>query len=150
MQEVKITIGVCEKTLHALSHLCCILCGKTHTAAPPVEEEEKPARKPRKPKAVEEDETEETEEDTEDDETDSDDEEETQDEDTDSDDEDTEEESDDDVISPEDLVKLKKALRAYSAKHSKEKAVKVLKKYAEASQDVKAEDFTKLMKELKK
>lgn len=67
-------------------------------------------------------------------------------------DEDVEESSDDEEPSKVDakqLAQLKKALNTYSGKNGKDKAVKILHKYAKVSQDVKAEDFGKLMKALK-
>ncbi len=64
--------------------------------------------------------------------------------------EDEVEADDGDKISPDQLKKLKSALKAYSETHSsKEKALKLLYKFAKVSQDVKAADFPKLMKALK-
>ncbi len=102
----------------------------------PAEEPKKRGRKAKN--EIAEDDAEEVEEDVE------------EDEDAEEDDEEEDEDAeDDDVVGPEDLVKLKKALRAYSEKNSKAKAVKILNKFANASQDVKAADFGKLMKLLK-
>lgn len=52
-------------------------------------------------------------------------------------------------IDQKQLAQLKKALNSYSAKNGKPKAVKILHKYAKVSQDVKADDFAKIMKALK-
>jgi hypothetical protein len=63
-----------------------------------------------------------------------------------------EEESEDEEaegLSEKELTKLKSALKAYSAKHGKEKAVKHLHKFAKVSQDVKPADLPKLLKLLK-
>lgn len=59
------------------------------------------------------------------------------------------EEDDDKKIDAKQLAQLKKALNSYSAKHGKPKAVKILHKYAKVSQDVKADDFSKVLKALK-
>lgn len=67
-------------------------------------------------------------------------------------DEDTEEMEDDEEpakIDTKQLAQLKKALNSYSAKNGKPKAVKILHKFAKVSQDVKADDFAKIMKALK-
>lgn len=68
-------------------------------------------------------------------------------------DEDEDEETEDDEepakIDTKQLAQLKKALNSYSAKNGKPKAVKILHKFAKVSQDVKAEDFAKIMKALK-
>lgn len=68
-------------------------------------------------------------------------------------DEDEDEETEDDEepakIDAKQLAQLKKALNSYSAKNGKPKAVKILHKFAKVSQDVKAEDFAKIMKALK-
>lgn len=63
--------------------------------------------------------------------------------------EEPEEEDDDKKIDAKQLAQLKKALNSYSAKHGKPKAVKILHKYAKVSQDVKADDFSKVLKALK-
>ena len=60
-----------------------------------------------------------------------------------------EEEAEDDGLSEAELTKLKAALKAYSAKHGKEKAVKVLHKFAKASQDVPKDKLPALLKLLK-
>lgn len=52
-------------------------------------------------------------------------------------------------VSPKQLAELKKALNTFAGKNGKAKAVKILHKYAKVSQDVKASDFAKIMKELK-
>lgn len=52
-------------------------------------------------------------------------------------------------LSESELTKLKGALKAYSAKHDKKKAIGILKKFAERSDLVKAADLPKLMKLLK-
>lgn len=52
-------------------------------------------------------------------------------------------------VSPKQLAQLKKALNTYAFKNGRPKAVKILHKYAKVSQDVKASDFPKIMKELK-
>jgi uncharacterized protein with von Willebrand factor type A (vWA) domain len=98
-----------------------------------------------KPEETEEEETEI--EDEEDDAGESDEDEESEDE-TEEESEDEEEESEE-GLSEKDLVKLKGALKAYSAKHGKEKAVKLLNKYAKTSQEVKPSDLAKLLKLLK-
>ncbi len=59
------------------------------------------------------------------------------------------EEDEDEGLSETDLSKLKAALKAYSAKNGKEKAVKILNKFAKASQDVKPADLPKVLKLLK-
>lgn len=66
-------------------------------------------------------------------------------------DEDVEDIEDDEPtkIDTKQLAQLKKALNSYSAKNGKPKAVKILHKFAKVSQDVKAEDFAKIMKALK-
>jgi len=63
--------------------------------------------------------------------------------------EEEETEEDEDKLSDADLTKLKGALKAYSAKHDKKKAVAVLKKFAERSDLVKPADLPKLLKLLK-
>lgn len=67
--------------------------------------------------------------------------------------EDLEESSDDEdepaKVDAKQLATLKKALNTYSGKHGKDKAVKILHKFAKVSQDVKADDYGKLMKALK-
>src|SRR5690606_27509907 len=71
-----------------------------------------------------------------------------------SDDED-EEESDDEEeetslkLGDAELSKLKLALNKFSKKNGKEKAIKLLNKYAKTSQDVKKSDLPKLLKALK-
>lgn len=52
-------------------------------------------------------------------------------------------------ITPEQLANVKKALNAYANKNGKKKAVAILKKFAEVSQDVKSDDYVKIMKALK-
>lgn len=69
--------------------------------------------------------------------------------DEDADDEEETTEDEDEKIDAKQLAQLKKALNGYSAKHGKPKAVKILHKYAKVSQDVKTEDFSKIMKALK-
>lgn len=66
--------------------------------------------------------------------------------------EDVEEEIEDDEpakIDAKQLAQLKKALNTYAGKNGKKKAVTILNKYAKVSQDVKADDFAKIMKALK-
>lgn len=78
--------------------------------------------------------------------------EETEDVEEDVEDEDVEESEDDEEpakVDAKQLATLKKALNTYSAKNGKDKAVKILHKYAKVSQDVKADDYGKLMKALK-
>lgn len=66
-------------------------------------------------------------------------------------DEDVEESNDDELpkVNAKELATLKKALNSYSAKHGKDKAVKILHKYAKVSQDVLQDDLNKLLKALK-
>jgi hypothetical protein len=59
------------------------------------------------------------------------------------------EEVEEDKISEDDLKKLKAALNAHQKKHGKEKAIKILHKYAKRSDAVKPADLSKLMKALK-
>lgn len=66
-----------------------------------------------------------------------------------SEDEAEEEDEESETLGEKDLAKLKGSLKAYSAKHGKEKAVKLLNKYAKSSQDVKTSDLPKLLKSLK-
>lgn len=118
--------------------------------------EEKPKRG-RKAKAKEEpeetvEETEEVEETVEDPDDSEDEAEESSDDMDDMDEDDGEETEDDEEpakIDDKQLAQLKKALNSYSAKNGKPKAVKILHKFAKVSQDVKAEDFAKIMKALK-
>lgn len=66
--------------------------------------------------------------------------------------EDVEDEIEDDEpakIDAKQLAQLKKALNTYAGKNGKKKAVTILNKYAKVSQDVKADDFAKIMKALK-
>jgi hypothetical protein len=156
---ITITIPVNEDTLTLIEEL--IQVGKGHeaeekdviSASKLKEESEAPKKRGRKPKAakaVEEDDEEETEEDA-DEETEEDaDEEESDDEET---EEDDEEESDDEdeggTVTGSDLSKLKVALKVYSGKHGKDKTVKVLQKFAKASDKVKKADLPKLLKLLK-
>ncbi len=53
------------------------------------------------------------------------------------------------AISEKDLAKLKAALKAYSDKHDKKKAIGILKKFAEKSDLVKPSDLPKVLKALK-
>ncbi len=64
-------------------------------------------------------------------------------------DEEETEEEESDVISEAEVEKLKVALKAYSAKNGKDKAVKMLHKYAKKSTEVKKADLPKLIKALK-
>lgn len=64
-------------------------------------------------------------------------------------DEETEDDEEPAKIDTKQLAQLKKALNSYSAKNGKPKAVKILHKFAKVSQDVKAEDFAKIMEDLK-
>lgn len=114
--------------------------------------------KGKKAKAVEEDDSDETEEDDSDleidedadAEEDSDEEDSEDDEESDDEEDDSEDEGDEDeTVNELELKNLKKALKAYSAKNGKPKAVKILNKFAKASQDVKRKDFAKLLKLLK-
>lgn len=76
----------------------------------------------------------------------------------DSEEEDTEEEEDeseneeddeDETVTDLELKNLKAALKAYSTKNGRAKAVKLLNKFGKSSQDVKRKDFAKLLKLLK-
>jgi len=60
-----------------------------------------------------------------------------------------EEAEEEETLSESDLTKLKGALKAYSAKHDKTKAVAVLNKFAKRSDLVKPADLSKLLKALK-
>jgi hypothetical protein len=64
---------------------------------------------------------------------------------------DEEESSDEEMpkVDAKELATLKKALNTYSGKHGKDKAVKILHKYAKVSQDVLQDDLGKLLKALK-
>ena len=55
----------------------------------------------------------------------------------------------DEVVSGEELTNLKRALKAFAEKNTKGKAIAILHKYANVSQDVKKSDLTALMKALK-
>jgi hypothetical protein len=100
-----------------------------------------PAKRGRKPAPVVEDLEDEDDSDDEDDSEDDSDEDE-----DDSDDED----EDEPTVSPKDLAKIKKALDAYSVHHkSKQKAVKVLLKFAPTAQQVKTSQVVGLLKALK-
>lgn len=151
LQEIKITIGVCPNTIAAL-----VALSKGQPVAQLSATEPTPKKtRGKKAKAEVEDTQEEMDLDEASDETeDADDladleelEEETEEEDE------AEEETEDDEepvkIDAKQLAQLKKALNSYSAKNGKPKAVKILHKYAKVSQDVKADDFGKIMKALK-
>ncbi len=64
-------------------------------------------------------------------------------------DEEESEEEESDTIGESDLKKLKAALKSFSDKNGKAKAVKTLMKYAKTSAEVTKDDFPKLMKLLK-
>ena len=55
----------------------------------------------------------------------------------------------DEVVSGEELTNLKRALKAFAEKNTKGKAIAILHKYANVSQDVKKSDLPALMKALK-
>jgi hypothetical protein len=147
MQVFMLTVPVTPETTELIKSLLASNAPQDDDLAP-----KKRGRKPKVQEPIEDEDAEESEED-EADEADEADEEEAEEEESDEDEadeeEETEESDEDEVLSPEQLVKLKKALRAYSTKHSKAKAVKILNKYANASQDVKASEFGELMKKLK-
>lgn len=107
------------------------------------------AKAPKKGKKVEAEEEEEDLDDVEDVEEEDEEEAEEEDEEEDGEDEEEEEDEEDEVIDEAQLKKLKAALRAYSDKNTKAKAVKVLMKFAPISEKVKSADFKKVMAALK-
>lgn len=141
MQEIKITIGVCPNTIAALVALAK---GQPVAQLDSVTEEKpKRGRKAKAQEIVDEDPLGVDEETDVEDLSDDEEVEETE-------DLETEEVEDEDAkVDAKQLAQLKKALNTYSGKHGKDKAVKILHKFAKVSQDVKADDFGKIMKALK-
>lgn len=105
-------------------------------------------KKGRKPKEVEADEDEESDEIEETEEVEADEDEETEGVEADADEE-SEDDDEAEAISAKDLSQLKVALKVYSGKHGKDKAVKMLHKFAKASDKVSKTDLPKLLKLLK-
>lgn len=104
----------------------------------------------KKAAVVEDDEEEESVENSEDDEdTDNDTEESEDNSDESEDGEDIEDVEEEEKISDSDLKKVKAALRAYSDKHGKSKAVKILMKFAKSSAELKPDQVAKVIKALK-
>ncbi len=130
---MEIVIRIDQSTLNAA--VANALAGKTVLAAEPKKpgrpKKEKPADEPEETEVEENDEPEETEEEVEEP-------------------EETEEVEEPEVVSGEQLAKVKAALQAFSkAKKSKDAAVKVLHKFAKSSEKVKVADYKKLLLALK-
>lgn len=151
--EIKVTVSLDKETLDRLSKVL----GSEIIKPAETPKAEAPKKRGRPAKAAEtseddleedtEDEIEEQEDEESEDKESEDDDSDEEIEDEETEDEETEDEAE--KLDPEQLVKLRKALRSYSEKNGKEKASKVLKKFAPASQDVKVVDFKKLMAALK-
>lgn len=142
--EIQVNVSITPETMEALKSLIAVQVPQPTEAKPKRGKAAKPAQEEEETvEDLDEDETEEVDE-TEDEELDED---ESEDEDADEDEESEDEE--DGKIDPKQLMQLKKALNSYSSKHGKPKAVKILHKFAKVSQDVKAKDFSKILKALK-